>query len=511
MKRITTNFVLSVFIVIAFVVAFTACVSSKQVDYTFNNKKNATELKADLVLLKKILEANHPSLYWYTPKDSIDFYFNNIINSITDSLTEVEFRNKVSSAVSKIRCGHTSVRFSKDYTKLQEKNRYPQFPLYFKVWDDSLVVLLNIQSKDTVLKRGTIVTAINGKTNRQILNGIFDVISTDGYSDNFKNQVISNNFPTWYKSVYGLDSNYTIEYINNEGNKAITVIKNFTSIKDASKRRDTTIKSTKVSAVFVAKPTRKQKRKNNLLAKRSLQIDTSINTAYMRISTFSNGRLRTFFRRSFKTIKEKNIENVVIDLRENGGGSVEMSTKLAKYLADKPFKCGDTVEAINRKFTYKNYIKDWWIYWVPMNLFAHKEADGNIHFRRYEKHYYKPQTKNHFNGNVYLLQGGLSFSATTMFIATLKGQHNVTVAGEETGGGYYGNSAMHLPTIVLPNSKLRVVLPMYRLVMDKNRPKGRGVIPDVSIPPSSLAIKKGIDIKLQKLRELILQRRKNTK
>jgi hypothetical protein len=58
-----------------------------------------------------------------------------------------------------------------------------------------------------------------------------------------------------------------------------------------------------------------------------------------------------------------------------------------------------------------------------------------------------------------------------MFIGALKGQDNVTIVGEESGGGFYGNSAMHLPTIVLPNSKLRVVLPMYRLVMDKTRPK----------------------------------------
>ena len=54
---------------------FTACVSTKQSNYTFNHKKSAADLKADVVLLKKILEANHPSLYWYTPKDSVDIAF----------------------------------------------------------------------------------------------------------------------------------------------------------------------------------------------------------------------------------------------------------------------------------------------------------------------------------------------------------------------------------------------------------------------------------------------------
>ena len=65
---------------------------------------------------------------------------------------------------------------------------------------------------------------------------------------------------------------------------------------------------------------------------------------------------------------------------------------------------------------------------------------------------------------------------------------------------------MHIPTIVLPNTGLRVSLPMYRLVIDSTRPKGHGIIPDIEIEPSSQAIKKGVDLKMQKIRELIQQK-----
>jgi hypothetical protein len=487
---------------------FTACVSTKQSNYTFNHKKSAESLKADVVLLKKILEANHPSLYWHTSKDSLDTYFNKAINSITDSLTEVEFRNTVAAVVAQIKCGHTTVRFSANYLKYQPKHRFPQFPLYLKVWDDSLVVLANANPKDSILKRGTIVTAINGKSNRVLLDQMFAVINTDGNSNNFKNQLLSNNFSAWYQTVFGLDTAYTIEYIDSNSQKATTVIKNFKPVKDTTAK---VLPTKKDSTIVVYKPTRKQKKQAKLFAKRSMQIDSSINTAYIRLTTFSSGGLRRFFRKSFKKIKEQNIENAVIDLRENGGGSVGLSTKLTKYLAKKPFKNGDSVFAINRTFPYKKHIKNWWMYWFPMNFFSHKEKDGNIHYRRFEKHYFKPQTKNHFDGNVYLIQGGITFSASTMFIGALKGQDNVTIVGEETGGGYYGNSAMHLPTIVLPNSKLRVVLPLYRLVMDKNRPKGRGIMPDIEIPPSSNAIKKGYDIKLAVLRKIIIDKKQQQK
>ncbi len=463
-------------------------------------KKPAEELKEDFRLLQKILEANHPSLYWYTPKDSMDLFFEQAINSITDSLNEVQFKNKVSWVVSKIRCGHTSVRFSNAYTRNAKHVRYPVFPLYLKAWDDSLIVVSNLNPKQSVLKRGTIITGINGRTNRELLDTFFQFISSDGYAFNYKNVAVSTNFPAWYKTVLGLDSSYRISYIDSTGKEAVTTIKNFSPSFDTSKKERPPLLTPLV------KPTRRQLRKAGLLEKRDMTIDTALNTAFIKLSTFSGGGLRSFFKESFRKIRENNIQHLVIDLRENGGGKVTSSILLTQYLADHSFKVGDSVVAISRKFKYSRYIRGSWDYWFAMNFTSHKDADGKIHFHRYETKMFQPRKKDHFNGQVILLEGGLSFSATTMFIATLKGQKNITVLGEESGGGYYGNSAMYLPTIVLPHSKLRISLPMYRLVMDPNRPKGHGIIPDIEIPPSSIAIKKGVDLKMQRIRELIQQK-----
>ncbi|GAC1441295.1 MAG: S41 family peptidase [Sediminibacterium sp.] len=454
-------------------------------------------LRDDLVLLKKILEANHPSLYWYLPKDSLDAYFNYTINSLTDSTDEVTFRNKAAWLLGKIRCGHTTVRFSKAYRKIAGRYRFPQFPLALKTWDDSLVVLGSAFAGDTIFKRGTIITSINGRTNRQLLDTFFQFISTDGYSDNYKNQLVSINFPAWYKTILGTDSNYTITYIGTNGKETTTVIKNF------SPPRDTTGEIKTAALLPSERPTRKQLREARRLDKRVMTIDPANSTAFIRLSTFTGGRLHHFFCRSFKIIRRQHLQNLVIDLRENGGGNVANSILLSKYLAAQPFKVGDSVVAISRKFRYGRYIHPAWAFWIAMNFAAHKEKDGLIHYRRFETHYFKPKVKNHFNGNVYLVQGGFTFSAASMFISGLKGQSNVKVVGEETGGGYYGNSAMHIPAIILPLSGLEVSLPMYRLVMDARRSKGRGVLPDIEIKPSSGAIKAGIDLKMQTIKAAI--------
>ena len=43
----------------------------------------------------------------------------------------------------------------------------------------------------------------------------------------------------------------------------------------------------------------------------------------------------------------------------------------------------------------------------------------------FERHYFKPRKKHHFDGNIYLLTGGNSFSATTLVLKALQGQSNV--------------------------------------------------------------------------------------
>lgn len=423
----------------------------------------------------------------------MDYFFNQAINSITDSLDEVAFKNKVGWVVSKIRCGHTTVRFSKKFTKNAAGYRYPAFPLYLKAWNDSLVVLANLLPGDSTIKRGTIITGINGFSNRALLDTLFQFIGSDGYAFNYKNQVVSGNFPAWYKTILGLDSVYTIQYVDSTGQNVTARLSNF----QPPHKKDTG--SHNKPRPIQPRPGRKMR----LQLLRSMEIDTSLRTAFMHLSTFSGGGLRNFFRRSFKTIAKLSIKNLVIDLRENGGGKVTSSILLGRYLSDHPFKVGDTIAAISRKFHYGRYIHPSVLYWLGMNFGAHKEADGLIHFRRYETKFFQPDKRFHFDGQIILIQGGYSFSAATMFIANLKGQKNVIIAGEESGGGYYGNSAMYLPTIRLPHTGLRIDLPMYRLVMDKNRPKGLGIEPDLLISPSSFAIRKGFDPKMQTIKELI--------
>jgi hypothetical protein len=479
-----------------------SCNSIRKSTYNPSQKIAAKQLRSDFSLLKKILEKNHPSLYWYTSKDSVDYYFKTTYASLNDSLTELDYKNKIAWVLSKIRCGHTVVRNSNSYAKYYANRRLPLFPLSLKVWNDSAVVVTNLLAQDSVLKRGTIITSINNMKISKLVDSMCQLIGSDGYANNLKYQLISFNFPAYYKNTFGVDSQYVLVYVDSLMQEKKTIIKNYLPVKDSFAHR---------IPLPVRNISRKQFKDFKAWRERNITIDTSSSTAVLSVNTFSEGKLKKFFRRSFRNIKDQGINNIVLDLRQNSGGNILSSTRLCEYLVNKPFRVADTVAAYTRSLPYKKYIRPWFVYWLSMHLTGRQYNDGRIHFKYFERHKFQPKKNNHFNGNIYLVTGGYTFSAAALVTSTLKGQPNVTVVGEETGGGAYGNTAMHLPTIILPHTGIRVTLPLYRMVPDATRPKnGRGIFPDIEVKPSSYYIRNGVDGKLEKVKELIKNKRSST-
>jgi C-terminal processing protease CtpA/Prc len=108
-----------------------------------------------------------------------------------------------------------------------------------------------------------------------------------------------------------------------------------------------------------------------------------------------------------------------------------------------------------------------------------------------------------------VLTGGNSFSATTLFVNGIIDQENVTVIGEETGGGAYGNSAWMIPDLTMPHTRVRMRLPLFRMIMNKGLPNnGRGVEPEVSVGPTVESVRRNYDNKMQKAAQLIREARR---
>jgi hypothetical protein len=486
MMRKTASYLITALIL------FCSCKTSKDI-FDPELKYAPEQLREDYRIFRSVLEESHPSLYWYTPKQTMDQYFEDGFHAIKDSMTETEFRFLLSYVITKIDCGHTTIKYSKNYSKYLDTAKLKTFPLGLKFWADTMVVTLNLNRKDSVLKRGVVLKSINGWSQPQLRDSLFNFLVTDGYSLSGKYQSLSTGFAfaNLYKNVFGKTDRFAIRYLDSLGEEKQVTVPLYDFKSDSFPRPPRRAKIPPPQLVF--------------FSSRSLQLDTVNKTAFMTVNTFDRGNhLKKFFARSFRALRENHIRNLVIDVRSNGGGDAGNSTCLTKYIIDKKFKLADSLYAVTRTSKYNEYIEKSFLYHLMMIVVTSRRADGKYHFGYFERHYFSPSKKDHFDGQVYILIGGNSFSATTLFAGSLKGQKNVTLVGEETGGGYYGNTAWVIPDVTLPNSKVRFRLPKFRLIVDRNREKdGHGVMPDALALPTTEAIQKGIDFKAERARMLI--------
>lgn len=476
-----------------------------------SKKYSPQQLQRDYDIYRTLLQDHHAGLYWYTPKDSMDYYFDQGREQLKDSLTEPQFRKILTYVTARIDCGHTTVRSSKAWNKYSDTARLGKmFPLSVKTWENRhdpgetyMVVTGNLNRRDTILKRGTEITKINGQTKDEITDTLFKYISADGYNRTHKYQTLSNRgfFGSLYTSLYGLSADYDITYKDSDGQlKDITIpVYNPAS--------DTVGRGTRPFRRPTQQPklTKKEQKELRLNAVRLLRIDSVNHTAMMDLGSFGRGYgLKRFFRNSFKALHDNRITHLIVDIRGNGGGSVTNSTLISRYIADHRFKLADSLYALRKGGPYHRYIQNHFWNRLFISLLAKKKRDGYYHFGYFERHYFKPKKSNHFDGKVYIVTGGNSFSAATLFASALIKQDNVTVVGEETGGGAYGNTAWLIPDVTLPETGVRFRLPLFRLVMDKNNPKtGYGVQPEVESAPTVDAIRRNVDYKVIRTMELI--------
>ncbi|GAB3007899.1 S41 family peptidase [Niabella terrae] len=476
-----------------------ACSSSRQA-YRPDKKYSPRQLQHDFDIFRGILEQRHPSLYWYSPRTVMDSAFDAARQQLQDSLTEFEFRKILAPVTALIQCGHTSIGPSRAYSKyLDTLSRRSHFPFSIKTWNDT-TVLVTGRTPALRDRRGLVIDSLNGHRMASLLDSLRLYIPADGGNRIAQDQLLSTGsyFGNLYTAVFGWERSYRLAYHDSTGAAGTLLVQQAPPVRDSARARSSGRRDSSRS-----RPVREPRQKIRQ-RERSFQLHPEQGYALMELNSFASKlTLKRFFRRSFRSLDRQKIPRLIIDLRLNGGGRVDIANDLTRYLAARSYRMADSLFAVSLGSRYSRYIEfDFWSR-LFIGLVTRKK-EGRYHYRYYERHRFKPRKRHHFDGEIYLLSGGRSYSATVLTLAILKGQSNVRILGEPSGGAAYGSSAWLLPKASLPATGIRLRLPLFRLVIDRQQPHdGSGVRPDINVGPSVEAIRGGRDYKMEKLMQLL--------
>lgn len=428
-------------------------------------------LRSDLATLKTSLEKGHPGLYWYSTKAQIDSAFEASISRITAPLTEAEFRREVDRTIVAVRCGHTSSRASKGFTKWRKKHPPKDIPI--SVYENAgKLYLLGNTSTDSTLRLGQEIVSIDGRLANEIFGEIYRYQGTDGYNQTAKLSISLSNFPAEYRFWYGEKPSFTLVLKDSLGNTTSHEIRPKPTPKKKPKPAASTAnkvapKPTKVPASVG---------NNNILLSFSTR-DTTL--AILKHRTFGESKYKKLYRRQFTALAANpNIKTLVIDLRSNGGGKVSSSNLLMRYLMDRPFTPYRSTESLPQDRSFGKYLTAGVPRAIFFGLFTTKTPSGGLRIR-YSTRELRPIKTNGFRGRVIMLTNGSSFSASSITSSNLQFWKRAEVVGRETGGGKIGCSAWSIPNFTMPASQVRVRFPLFKVISASTEPNiGRGVMPD---------------------------------
>jgi C-terminal processing protease CtpA/Prc len=203
-------------------------------------------------------------------------------------------------------------------------------------------------------------------------------------------------------------------------------------------------------------------------------------------------RQGAYIDKAFEMIRQHGSAVLILDNRDNGGGSDSLGARLFSYFADQRFQYYKDLIANDLTFHFLRYATP--SEPLPKDEFA-RRPDGKYEWVKHPNWGTLEPHEPNFSGKTYVLINGGCFSTCAEFISTMHYYRKAVFVGEEVGGAYYGNSSGIRYMVTLPRTKLELELPVigYYLNVRGYAYSDRGVMPDFPINPEISDVLAGKD------------------
>lgn len=423
------------------------------------------QLKDDFRFMIQAIEKHNPTLYQYHSKKTIKNSWDSLKLRLKAPMQALDYHRILAQAVALAREAHIVLgdKEAPFYAGFFN-NEFQILPLEIRWVNNRLYVWRNYSS-DSILAKGDEIVGINGRSPATIQKNIFPYISADGYIETYKHRVFSQEFAAHYFWFVEQCDSFKIDCIKLNTKKKQLVVLNALSRPQMSQwakikgfKKETALGISQIYSLY----------QQGTTAVLGLHNFEEI------ICATHNVDAATLYKKVFERIRKNKTKNLVIDLRNNKGGLKEFADELMPFVLKK-----------NRKGYYRTLTN----------------VQGQVLFT-----FFPARHRWYFNGKIYVLVNGATFSTAALIALYLKSYSKATIIGEETGSRMEGFAAGSLHYCRMPHSNIMLGIPdkwVQNSLPIQNKLHNRGLLPEFPIQPSILTLLAKKDLALEKAFYLI--------
>ncbi len=408
----------------------------------------------DYKVFEKVLVTKEGRLDLHQSSDSMFLYLSQLRKNLSEEQNLTEQFKSYSKTLAKLGCGHTQIHPTEELLTewVRDENSLPlDFimqgkRLYTQKVLSSDYDVINMKGSNSKrvrnIKGHYEVLSLDNKTVPEMMNAIAPYISSDENGIDFKYHQAAQLFDFYrHLSDPFVGDSISIEYV-----KGTDTISTYLALGIAPVN---TINSRLRKAATADAALQKEIG--------TFKIENSdVGVFRFRSFTACNGKeYDQFLEQSFRKLKSKKINKLIVDLRGNTGGIMQYSlmsyfvgdeVDLGRYVVEKPKKGFETIHLKKRNGGYRQH--KWMSRIQRLHIWLNNFENGTMLTETINENLI-------YDGEIIVITDEGTFSSASMLACHLKTLCNAKLIGRTPGGSFYRGNAGTI-VAVLPNSKFRI-------------------------------------------------------